>query len=72
MTFATFFFKFFEKFGQLGLGHQNQTSTPTEIEGNFTNVKEITSGRSHSIFITNEGNLYGFGRNTVIQHFVLN
>ena len=50
--------------GQLGLGHVDNTVHPTEIEAfEGKNIKSIVGGEHHTIALTEEGEVYGFGKN---------
>jgi alpha-tubulin suppressor-like RCC1 family protein len=55
------------KYGQLGLGHTNNMSTPTSILPlsdplNPKNVRCIAAGKSHSAIIAEDGDVYTWGR----------
>ncbi len=51
-------------FGQLGIGHFENTATPTEIpEFEGKEIKNITGGEHHTIVLTTNGEIYGFGKN---------
>ena len=55
------------KYGQLGLGHTNNLHTPTSILPlsdplNPKNVRCIAAGKSHSAVITEDGDVYTWGR----------
>lgn len=49
-------------FGMLGLGDQQDRQTPTKIQG-LGKAKAIAAGRTHSLIILENGDLYSFGRN---------
>lgn len=59
--------------GQLGLGHNRVISSKSFIKNelfqnnNFPNISNITCGRSHTIAITETGEVIGFGMNNVGQ-----
>lgn len=51
-------------FGQLGIGSFENTHIPTEIEEfEGVEIKDIRGGEHHTILLTAEGQLYGFGKN---------
>lgn len=51
-------------FGQLGIGNTENTHAPTEIEEfEGVEIKDIRGGEHHTILLTAEGQLYGFGKN---------
>ncbi len=49
-------------YGMLGLGDKEDRHTPTKI-GGIGKAKAIAAGRSHSLVILENGDLYSFGRN---------
>jgi len=50
--------------GQLGIGHNNSLHQPTELVYlRDKNIVDITGGEFHSIFMEEDGSLYGAGRN---------
>jgi alpha-tubulin suppressor-like RCC1 family protein len=57
--------------GQLGIGNQIDQSTLTPMHsptGGFSGTPEgITAGRFHSLVLTNDGTIYGCGKNTTGQ-----
>ena len=55
------------KYGQLGLGHTNNLSLPTSILTlsdplNPKNVRCMAAGKSHSVIIAEDGDVYTWGR----------
>lgn len=48
--------------GQLGHGDTIDRTTPTKIKG-ISNVVAITTGREHTLLLTDNGEVYGFGEN---------
>ena len=47
--------------GQLGIGNNDNKSTPTKVEG-LSNVKQIAVGDSHSLVLLENGNVYAWGK----------
>ena len=47
-------------YGQLGLGDRVNRSEPTLVEG-FTNIIQVACGHYHTVFLTDDGRVYGFG-----------
>lgn len=51
-------------FGELGIGNEDHTYTPTEVTVlTGRKVAAITGGEDHTIFLLDDGSLYGCGRN---------
>lgn len=51
------------KFGQLGLGHNNDTDIPCEVRiGNNDRIENIASGWRHTLAISTSGKCYAWGR----------
>lgn len=48
-------------FGELGIGHQDQCCEPVRIP--FQNVSAITGGMHHCLLLTNDGQVFGAGKN---------
>lgn len=48
-------------YGQLGIGHKNQVARLEELK--LKNVKEISAGSTHSLFLDRDGNMFGCGSN---------
>ena len=48
-------------FGQLGMGDNNTHTTPVEIVP--TGVRQVSAGQRHSLFIKNDGSVWGMGSN---------
>lgn len=48
--------------GELGVGTKTEVTTPIKISG-LTNVKDIRTGRFHTLFLLENGSLYGAGEN---------
>ena len=51
-------------YGQLGIGHQLNTCTPTlinELEG--INITSIAGGEHHTLACASDGKVYAWGRN---------
>lgn len=46
--------------GQLGLGNKDNKNTPTQIK-NLQNIKQISTGYSHSLILSKTGELYSWG-----------
>ncbi len=58
-------YKFFnKKYGELGLGHFNKTSSPQLITS-LNNITQISAVYDHSIVLLYNGLVYSFGRNNV-------
>jgi hypothetical protein len=53
----------YNEFGQLGLGNTINSNTPKQIKMKDIIIDKITCGRSHSLFLTNNGVIYAFGSN---------
>jgi alpha-tubulin suppressor-like RCC1 family protein len=51
----------YNEMGQLGLGHEENISTPTLI--NLPNIIAISTGRTHSLFLNAQGQVFGCGGN---------
>ena len=50
--------------GQLGLGHRENMSTPTEIKAfKDIDIKKIWGGAQHTIALTSNGEVYSWGKN---------
>ena len=54
------------KYGELGLGHDNNVSLPTPIP-NLPKIMEISCGSYFTVCIDNEGGLWSFGGNNYGQ-----
>jgi len=56
-------------YGQLGVGHKEDVRTFTRIESEFTKlgIKQVKSGYTHSLVLTNSGEVYGAGNNQSFQ-----
>ncbi len=55
----------FNAFGQLGLGHNTNQSTPQFIPMPLVaRPCQISAGNSHSFILCDDGSVYGFGHNT--------
>jgi len=51
------------KFGQLGLGHNNDTCSPCEVKlPSNRKVRKLASGWRHTMVVTENGELYSWGR----------
>ena len=49
---------------QLGLGHKNDQILPVNVAAlNGMSIKSISVGGTHTLALTESGNVYGFGRN---------
>lgn len=53
--------------GRLGTGNNSSTSSPTEVDGAFTDWVSVSAGGSHTCAVRNTGALYCFGSNTSKQ-----
>jgi regulator of chromosome condensation len=54
--------------GQLGIGNEESTFTPTELTALAgKQLKAITGGEDHTLFLLEDGSLYGCGRNDDFQ-----
>jgi alpha-tubulin suppressor-like RCC1 family protein len=62
-NYVKFFFLNFKN-GQLGMNDKNRRYYPTLIP-TFNNIKQISTGYYHSMFIINTGEVYSFGHNSV-------
>jgi alpha-tubulin suppressor-like RCC1 family protein len=51
--------------GQLGDGTENNSSSPVKIRD--ANVSAVTAGANHSLYLDENGSLWGFGDNTYGQ-----
>ena len=54
------------QYGQLGLGDNEKRSTLTEVSSDYYNnktIKQIAAGGNHSLILTEDGEVYAFGRN---------
>ena len=54
------------QYGQLGLGDNEKRSTLTEVSSDYYNnktIKQIAAGVNHSLILTEDGEVYAFGRN---------
>lgn len=49
--------------GQLGLGDENNRLTPTVIDIDGKTVVAVSSGTAHTLALTSDGSVYGFGSN---------
>jgi regulator of chromosome condensation len=52
--------------GQLGIGHKENVSAPTRVwwrDGEEKTVTQLTGGEHHTIALTEEGQVYVWGRN---------
>ncbi|MGJ7033543.1 PL29 family lyase N-terminal domain-containing protein [Niabella hirudinis] len=57
----------FNEFGQLGIGHRNPTNSFTPVKIITNDVKEITGTYAHTLFVKNDGSVYGAGANSSYQ-----
>ena len=53
-------YSFGNNFGQLGLGDTEDRNSPTLIQ-NVYNISQISAGAKHSLAISDDGYVYGFG-----------
>jgi regulator of chromosome condensation len=62
---TTFYFAWgLNNYGQLGIGNLENSVVPTEIiELRNKNIKDIKGGEHHTIAITEDGEIYAWGRN---------
>eukprot|EP00899_Mesostigma_viride_P006853 jgi/Mesvir1/16169/Mv08436-RA.1 len=51
------------KFGQLGLGHNEDRNTPVQVVLPGESVKSLTCGWRHTAVLTQRGHVYAWGRN---------
>ncbi|CAG2100695.1 unnamed protein product [Medioppia subpectinata] len=55
--------------GQLGLGHTIKQSLPVRIQYfNDLKVTKVAAGKCHTMFLSNEGNVYTCGCNDIVSH----
>jgi regulator of chromosome condensation len=54
-------------FGQLGNGNAETHELPVKIKGFPADIKEIACGQSHTLLLTQLGQVYSFGRNAYGQ-----
>ena len=57
----------FNSFGQLGLGHTTDKSTPTKVVFENSQVVEVSLGRYHSCIVNNLSQVWCWGQNHVGQ-----
>jgi alpha-tubulin suppressor-like RCC1 family protein len=57
--------------GQLGDGTRTTRSIFAPVAVNIPNIVKISSGAYFSIFLTQEGKIFGFGQNNVKTNFCL-
>lgn len=51
-------------YGQLGLGHTQNTFSPTQIKAfDNCNIINMVGGEHHTLALDEKGDVYGFGRN---------
>lgn len=54
--------------GQLGIGNEDNTFTPTEVTAlGGKKITRIVGGEDHTIFLLDDGSIYGCGRNDDFQ-----
>lgn len=66
-----------DTYGQCGLGQMSRSTSPPfyerrvknprKVEGLNANIKKICCGANHSLAITEEGSLFGWGSNSNMQ-----
>ena len=57
----------FNHFGQLGLGHTTDVSTPVEVTAIGKTVRSVSCGHSHTVFLQQDGRVWVTGLNNCGQ-----